>query len=159
MQAHGQGLLPHHPTNKGITISLELALIIGLLAHFVGDYLIQNQWMADEKTSRWLPAIVHGVTYTLPFLFATHSLAALLVICITHIIIDRFRLAKYLIWFKNQLVPYNSRYSWENAHQGTGFPTTVPVWMSVWLMIIIDNICHILINTLAIIFLGSIWVL
>jgi hypothetical protein len=30
--------------------------------------------------------------------------------------------------------------------------------MSVWLLIIVDNVCHILINTLAIIFLGSIWV-
>lgn len=114
--------------------------------------------MADEKTSRWLPALIHGFTYTLPFLFATHSIAALLVIALTHAVIDRYRLAKYVIWFKNQLVPYNARYSWENADQSTGFPQRLPAWMSVWLLIITDNVIHVVLNTLAIIFLGSIWV-
>jgi hypothetical protein len=157
-------------------MTLELALIISLIAHFVGDYIIQNQWMADHKTSQWLPALIHGFTYTLPFLFATHSIAALLVIALTHAVIDRYRLAKYLIWFKNQFVPKASRYHWDVTKvdsslrtQGmvplhlandkvTGFPKTVPVWMSVWLLIIVDNTAHIVINTLAIIFLGSIWV-
>jgi hypothetical protein len=41
------------------------------LAHMVGDYLIQNHWMAVEKTKRWWPAVVHGVTYGLPFLLIT----------------------------------------------------------------------------------------
>jgi hypothetical protein len=115
--------------------------------------------MADEKTSKWLPALVHGFTYTIPFLFATQSIAALLVIALTHAVIDRYRLAKYLIWFKNQLVPYDARYSWANANQATGFPERVPNWMSVWLLIIVDNTVHIVINTLAIIFLGGLWVI
>jgi Protein of unknown function (DUF3307) len=142
-------------------ISLELALIISLLAHFVGDYLIQNQWMADTKTSRWLPALVHGFTYTIPFLLATHSLVALLVIALTHAVIDRYRLAKYLIWFKNQLVPKASRYPWDGEinDKTTGFPKRIPSWMSVWLLIIVDNVCHILINTLAIVFLGHLLVM
>ncbi len=33
-----------------------------LLAHLVGDYLIQSDWMATEKVKRWWPAIVHGTT-------------------------------------------------------------------------------------------------
>jgi hypothetical protein len=140
-------------------MSLELALILSLIAHFVGDYIIQNQWMADEKTSRWLPALIHGFTYTIPFLFTTQSIAALLVIALTHAVIDRYRLAKYLIWFKNQLVPKDARFSWANANQATGFPERVPPWMSVWLLIIVDNTVHIVLNTLAIIFLGSFWVL
>lgn len=155
-------------------MSLELALILSLLAHFVGDYIIQNQWMADQKTSKWLPALVHGFTYTIPFLFATQSIAALLVIALTHAVIDRYRLAKYLIWFKNQLVPKAARYPWNpatreaNDHsikmpqqlndRATGFPQSVPSWMSVWLLIIVDNTVHIVINTLAIIFLGTFWV-
>lgn len=31
-------------------MSLELALILGLLLHFAGDYLLQNDWMAKNKT-------------------------------------------------------------------------------------------------------------
>lgn len=151
-------------------MSLELALIFALLAHFVGDYIIQNQAMADNKTSRWSYALLHGFTYTIPFLFATHSIAALLVIALTHAVIDRYRLAKYLIWFKNQLGPKESRFAWNPENEGlyappnklnnqaTGFPQSVPTWMSVWLLIIVDNTIHIVINTLAIIFLGHLWV-
>lgn len=138
-------------------ISLELALILSLIAHFIGDYIIQNQTMADKKTSQWSYALLHGFTYTLPFMIVTQSIAALLVIALTHAVIDRYRLAKYLIWFKNQLVPYEDRYSWANANQATGFPERVPNWMSVWLLIIVDNCVHIILNTLAIIFLGNVW--
>jgi hypothetical protein len=33
------------------------------------------------------------------------------------------------------------------------------VWLSTWLMIIGDNTAHVILNTLAIIFLGSFWVI
>lgn len=132
--------------------------------------------MADEKTSKWFPALVHGFTYTIPFLFATQSIAALLVIALSHAIIDRYRLAKYVIWFKNQLVPKRARFPWDNSlhdkdgnmnlrmpnqlnDKSTGFPQSVPPWMSVWLLIIVDNTIHVVLNTLAIIFLGSVWVI
>lgn len=169
------GLWPDHVLLE-VRVSLELSLIIALIAHFVGDYIIQNQTMADQKTSKWSYALLHGFTYTLPFLFATQSLAALLVIALTHAVIDRYRLAKYLIWFKNQLVPKKNRYAWDDSitrkngdfnirlpHQlndkATGFPQSVPPWMSVWLLIIVDNTLHIVINTLAIIFLGHVGVM
>jgi hypothetical protein len=139
-------------------VSLELALIIALLAHFVGDYILQTHYMATQKTSRWLPAVLHGITYTLPFLFATHSLAALLVIGLTHIVIDRFRLARHLMWVKNQFAPKEFRPE-RSELKTTGYPANTPAWLSVWLMIIADNTAHVVINTLAIIFLGSIWVL
>lgn len=138
-------------------MSLELALILALLAHFVGDYILQTHYMATQKTSRWLPAILHGITYTLPFLFATHSVAALLVIGLTHIVIDRFRLARHLMWFKNQFAPKEFRPE-RSELKTTGYPASTPAWLSVWLMIIADNTTHVVINTLAIIFLGGIWV-
>ena len=40
-----------------------------LIAHAVGDYLLQSEWMAREKTKRSLAALVHSVFYLLPFLF------------------------------------------------------------------------------------------
>jgi hypothetical protein len=128
-----------------------LALWI-VLAHLVGDYLIQSHWMATEKTKRWLPAIVHGVTYTLPYALITQSPIALLVIGGTHIIIDRFRLARHFAWLKNQLGPKRSRPQWADA-KATGYPSDTPAWLAVWLMIIADNTIHLLINTAAVLWL------
>lgn len=123
-----------------------------LLAHLVGDYVIQSHWMACEKTKRWWPAIAHGLTYTLPYMLVTQSPAALAVIAGTHIVIDRFRLAKHLVWAKNQLAPKMFRPTWEDA-KVTGYPSSTPAWMSVWLMIIADNTIHLLINTAAVVWL------
>lgn len=80
----------------------EVALGI-LLAHLVGDYLFQSDWMATEKLKRWWPAAAHGITYTLPYVLVTRNPWALLIIGGTHIVIDRYRLAKYVVWLKNQV--------------------------------------------------------
>lgn len=119
-----------------------------LIAHAIGDYVLQSHWMATEKTKRWWPAIVHGVVYTLPFLFITQSLAALAVIAGTHVIIDHYRLARHLSWLKNLLAP-RPRPTWDDS-RATGYPSSTPPWLAVWLMIIVDNTLHILINVLAV---------
>lgn len=125
-----------------------------VLAHLVGDYLLQNDYLANEKTKRWKPAVIHGVLYTVPFAFITQSWAALLVICVTHIVIDRLRLAKHFIWAVNQIAPKGFRYSWTEARDNAGYTAAKPAWMSVWLMIIVDNTIHLLINSAAIVWLG-----
>jgi hypothetical protein len=111
-----------------------------LLAHLVGDYIIQSHWMATQKTS-------------LPYLLVTQSPLALLLIAGTHIVIDRFRLAKHLMWFKNQIGPKAFRPSWAEAKDNAGYSASTPAWMAVWLMIIADNTLHLLINTAAVIWL------
>ena len=120
-----------------------------ILAHMVGDYLIQSDWMAQEKTKRWWPAIAHGLTYGLPFLFITQSPLALAVIVGTHIVIDRYRLARHVVWAKNQLAPFAFR----PPHTATGHGTARPDWLAVWLLIIADNIMHLLINVAAVVWL------
>lgn len=82
-------------------MTLPEALLLGLWCHFLGDYLFQSDWMAVEKTKKWLPAAVHAVTYTLPFLVATRNPVALVVIGGTHFVIDRWRLARFVVWAKN----------------------------------------------------------
>lgn len=120
-----------------------------VLCHLAGDYLLQSHWMATEKTKRLWPAIVHGVTYTLPFLFLTQSWVALAVICGTHIVIDRYRLAKHFTWFKNLFAPK----AYRAGHTETGYPDSAPVWLTMWLMIIVDNTIHLAINALAILYM------
>jgi hypothetical protein len=120
-----------------------------LLAHLVGDYLIQSDYMALEKTKRWWPAVLHGVTYTIPYALVTQSLPALAVIAGTHIVIDRYRLARHVCWAKNLLAPKRYRYPWVEC-KATGYHESRPPWMSVWLLIIADNTLHLGINAAAV---------
>lgn len=128
------------------------AVTLGVLLHFVGDYIIQTEWMAQTKTKRWLPAVLHGVTYGVPFVMVTQSILSLFVIIVTHIVIDHYRLARHVIWAKNQLSPKKYRYSWKNGNV-TGYRNDMPLWLSTWLMIIADNTIHVAINTGAILYL------
>lgn len=120
-----------------------------ILAHMVGDYLIQTDWMATEKTQRWWPAIAHGVTYTLPFLFITQSPLALVIIGGTHILIDHWRLARHVCWAKNLIAPKRHRHPWSEC-KATGYHQTRPDWLAVWLLIFADNTIHLLINVAAV---------
>ncbi|MEU4229480.1 DUF3307 domain-containing protein [Nonomuraea sp. NPDC026600] len=125
-----------------------------LLAHLAGDYVLQSHWMADEKIQRWWPATVHGFFYTLPHLFLTNSLPALAVIGGTHILLDRTRAAKYIIWAKNQLAPVASRPTWSESADNNGFPQEVPHGLAHALLIVADNTIHLAINVAALYWLG-----
>lgn len=141
-------------------------LFAGLLAHLIGDYLIQSHWMATEKTKRWWPAVAHALTYGLPFLAITRNPLALAVIVGTHAVIDRYRLARHLAWAKNHLgpwrhellaevLPHGRVYRWHppvppwSESKATGYPPDTPPWLAVWLMTIADNTLHLLINSAA----------
>lgn len=130
-------------------MSVADAIILAGAAHLVGDYVIQSDWMAQQKTKRWFPAILHGLTYGLPFVLITQSPLALLVIVGTHILIDHYRLARHIVWVKNQMAPFAHR----PPHTATGHSADKPDWMAVWLLIIVDNCLHMLFNVVAILWL------
>lgn len=115
-----------------------------LVAHAIGDYILQSHWMATEKTKQSTAAAVHAVTYTLPFLLITQSPAALAAICIPHFFIDRYRLARYVVWLKNGA---------RGPVTATGYADDVPPFLAVWLLIAADNILHVVCNALALRFL------
>jgi len=124
-----------------------------LLLHLFGDYVIQSDWMAQKKTSESVPALVHAITYTLPFAILTGSWQALVVICLTHFVIDRWRLARYVCWIKNIPSPKEFRHPWSEC-VGTGYHKDRPAWLAVWLLIIADNTMHLAINYFALKYLG-----
>lgn len=117
-----------------------------LLAHLAGDYLLQSDWMAAEKTKRLSVAAVHALCYSLPFLLLRPSLAAWAVIVATHAIIDRWRLARFVVWAKEWLSP---RRPPPLTDCPTGYAADKPPWLAVWLLILADNTLHITINGLA----------
>ena len=99
--------------------------------------------MATEKTKRSAAALAHVVTYALPFFLLTRSVVALVVIAGTHFVIDRWRLARYVCWAKNW--PWPGRRPWVEC-SGTGYPSDKPAWLTTWLMIVVDNLMHVVIN-------------
>jgi len=113
-----------------------------LLAHMVGDYVIQTDHMAARKTQAHGPAAAHALTYALPFVALTRRWQPLVVIAGTHFVIDRWRLAKHVCWAKNQLAPTD----WRPPHTATGYSADKPDWMAVWLLILADNTLHGLLN-------------
>lgn len=119
-----------------------------LVAHLVGDYVFQSDWMANEKTKSMAVALVHAAAYSLPFWPLSPSWAAMAVIVGTHAAIDRWRLARVVCWFKNLPAPARYRYPWSEC-LGTGYHESRPAWLAVWLLIIADNTMHIVINALA----------
>ena len=141
-----------------------------LLLHLIGDYVTQSDWMANNKTKSHLPCLIHATFYSLPFLLLTYSPLALLTIWSTHFFIDRYRVARYVVWTKNLIIAprdrkrivfvgevshewfMNERYLWENC-KTTGYPSETPAWLAFWLMIIADNTMHLTINYLSLRFL------
>jgi Protein of unknown function (DUF3307) len=76
-----------------------------LVAHVVGDYLLQSDWMAREKGRRWLPAAVHAILYAVPFVLLGPSLKGWLAIAASHFVLDRWRVARFVSWLGGRLGP------------------------------------------------------
>lgn len=115
--------------------------MIQVILHLVGDFLVQTNWMAINKIkytlTGYMACLLHCVVYTLGFAITYHHQPyAVLVIFLTHFVIDKFSLAKY--WMKYM----------KNVDINL-----MPIWMYVWLTIITDNILHVIINYLSLLYL------
>lgn len=153
-------------------MDLAVKLNLALLCHAVGDYILQSDWMALNKTKRTWVAAVHATLYTVPFLVVTRHPAALAIILLSHLVIDRFRLARYVAWAKNWLAPWSRKHEasrvtvdgvphariktvwlppnrpWQVC-QATGYDPDREKYLTVWLLIITDNTMHVCLNALA----------
>lgn len=104
-----------------------------LLGHLIGDFLLQTSWMAKHKATKWLPLIAHVTVYTAVIaLFGSLagglSPAAIILIFISHVMLDRRRFVQF----------------WVKRIQMTTGPE------SRWLTIMADQIFHLLFLALAI---------
>lgn len=137
-----------------------------LACHFVGDYLLQNTWLATRKIGSIAVAAVHALLYTLPYVawflivYPTAQpgdlYVALYWVFVTHWLIDLTRAPKYFIWAKDQLAPRKHRTGgWHDVDERTGYPVGQPQWLSTWLLIITDNTLHLLCNLAAAGYIGA----
>ncbi len=102
-----------------------------LCGHLVGDYIVQNDWMAAGKTQRSLPCTVHCLLYTLAVWgcsFWWMPLWGLAVCFAVHWPIDRFRLAAW--WMRNV--------------SGQAFFASKEHLMFPWSIVVVDNTAHLL---------------
>lgn len=96
-----------------------------VLAHLVGDFILQNDWMSRNKKTNNIACTVHVITYLLPFLFTSISAWKLVLIGIEHFIQDRTTIVeKFLLAVGKK-------------------DFTVPP-LAPWSMIVVDTIFHIL---------------
>jgi len=116
-----------------------------LVAHAIGDYVLQNHWMALRKTSSSAVALVHAVCYTLPFALFFGLSWALVPICLTHAVIDRFRLAR--LWVDAFGIGQITGVA--RLLPGSQGLTGAPPFLAVWLLIIVDNVAHVACNALS----------
>jgi len=96
-----------------------------IYAHLIGDYLLQNDWMALNKKAKTWNCLVHIAAYMIPFMFCGMSLVQLVLIAIQHFAIDR---TNFVVWFM--------RVKGQSKFMG---PPCGP-----WSIIVVDNILHIL---------------
>ena len=133
--------------------------MLQLILHAIGDYLIQNDWMALNKKKRtWLGELacqIHCITYSLPFWYF-YNWEVALVVYVTHYVIDRTNIIAYFLAIKNgmfKIICHNSfmrYYTLKFDVSNFGFGLDRPPFISIWLYIIVDNIFHIICNYSAI---------
>lgn len=140
--------------------------MIQLILHGIGDYFIQTDtWALNKKNpgrfGLWC-CFIHCLTYSVPFL-SIGSPLAVSAIFITHFAIDRTHWLEYALAWKNKvykikhgtfeivdgvektITPYSKTMDISNF----GFGLNRPQFITIWLYIITDNLCHIICNYVA----------
>lgn len=99
-----------------------------LLAHFIGDFIIQTDWMARNKKTNHVACWVHSITYIIPFLplmaLGFTSWWQLALVASQHSLQDG---TDFVLWFMKK----------------TGSEGFTKAPMAPWSVIIVDNILHI----------------
>ncbi|USG63289.1 DUF3307 domain-containing protein [Brevibacillus ruminantium] len=106
-----------------------------LIAHLIGDYLLQTEWMAKYKAERWWPLLAHCFVYTLvvgliSFLWLPTALSwwAILLIFVSHVLMDRRGFVFF--WYRRVMRVTDDR--------------------NKWLMIMVDQTFHLIILAIAV---------
>jgi hypothetical protein len=83
--------------------AVEVLFLVGGLgvSHFVGDFLLQSNWMALGKSKRLVPLLTHALVYSLCFLWLGPAFVAITFLCHTITDFCTSRLTSSL-WFVSE---------------------------------------------------------
>ncbi len=113
-----------------------------IILHLIGDYLLQNGWIANNKHTSKLICFLHSLLYTFPFFIFLHpSYLSLLVILSTHFLIDYYDLGKKYMKMKDTISPHSFT------------PKSLSSDLQFIFKILVDNTMHLIINGLSIYYL------
>ena len=94
-----------------------------VMAHLIGDYIFQNDWMAINKKKSNMVCLIHIITYMIPFAFTEITPLQFILIGAQHYIQDR---TTFVSWFCRVTGKFK-------AEEGSKLP---------WGHFIVDNIFH-----------------
>jgi hypothetical protein len=114
-----------------------------LIGHLIGDYLLQNDWMAlGKKKSHW-PCLVHVAIYTVCVMILTRwPLWAAAVVFVPHYLIDRWQ---FVPWYMRRVgqVRFMECSGLDRTWQGGNLiDVSFNVRLGPWSMIVVDNVMH-----------------
>lgn len=95
-----------------------------ILAHFLGDYILQNDWQAIGKKKSSMICLIHVLLYLLPLSLCGMQWWQLLIIGLQHFAQDR---TNFVMWFMK----------WKGSELFAVGPCAP------WSIIVTDNILHI----------------
>lgn len=96
-----------------------------IVSHLVGDYILQNDYMAKNKKISSAVCGLHAATYILPFAFCGLSAYQLVLIALQHYLQDR---TNFVIWFMSK--------------SGKSDFSKAP--LAPWSIFVVDNTFHLL---------------
>jgi len=119
-------------------------LTLAIIGHLVGDYLLQNDWMALNKKRHSTPCAIHCALWTLSVGFFSgwffyqnlHGALIGLILFVTHFIQDRTTI---VTWWMSKIGQYRFM-------QPDDFDLTdmrVIPGLGPWSIIVVDNVWHI----------------
>ena len=78
-----------------------------IVSHMIGDYVLQCDYIAKTKGENWYHLLVHCVLYCVPFYFFFGVDWRLLIVLVTHVVIDALKARFHRInYVTDQLLHY-----------------------------------------------------
>ena len=82
-------------------------LFILVICHLIGDYFLQSDFIAKTKGQNWYHLFVHCILYVVPFYIVFGLDLRLVIIFISHVIIDALKARYHAIsYLGDQVIHY-----------------------------------------------------
>jgi hypothetical protein len=117
-----------------------------LFGHLIGDYFVQNDWMALNKSKNSFHCAIHVTLYTLSIVFFTSfNPLWLAFVWLSHFVVDRFSLADKWLQLTNGCSPtkyIETAYLSTNKEQRNFI--ALRAGFTAFVYIVVDNTIHLM---------------
>ena len=125
-----------------------MTLTLAIIGHLVGDYLLQNDWMALNKKRHSFPCAIHCALWTAAVCFFTGWFSPLVVavLFLTHFLQDRTTI---IVWWMRLIGQHEFMRCDKIVTDHTPYieadkVLSIAPGLGPWSIIVVDNVWHIL---------------